>query len=392
MTDWKETTLGGVARNASRSFDFSSKEEVIFVNTGDVLAGKFLHRNYSKKEGLPGQAKKAIRKGDILFSEIRPENKRFALVDFDTDEYVVSTKFMVIERNDKIDPKFLYIVLTSNQTLQEFQVIAESRSGTFPQITFDSIANFPILLPPLEEQKEIAGVLSSLDDKIELLRKENETLENIAQTIFKEWFVNFNFPNTEGEPYKSSNGRTIDSELGEIPEGWRVGKLGDVLSLEYGKALKEEDRTGRGYPVLGSNGIVGYHEKFLVEGDGIVVGRKGTMGAIVWVEDNFYPIDTTFYVQDKLGIDKLFFHYLLLLRQDLERVGSDSAVPGLNRNSAYVIDAVIPNIDVVGSFHKIIEPIFSEIKNNNSQIQTLSRLRDTLLPKLMSGGVRIGDS
>ena len=250
--------------------------------------------------------------------------------------------------------------------------------------------NFPFEIPDsIEEQKEIAGVLSSLDDKIELLREENKTLEAMAQTIFKEWFVNFNFPNTEGNPYKLSGGKMIDSELGKIPEGWKGGNLGDVFSLEYGKPMKEADRTGTGYPVYGSNGVVGYHKDFLIKGDGIVVGRKGTMGSVVWVEDNFYPIDTTFYVQDKLGSNKLFFHYLLLRSQDLERVGSDSAVPGLNRNSAYAIKAIIPKIEIINNFHDAIEPAFSKLKLNNSEIQNLFTLRDTLLPKLMSGKTKI---
>ena len=234
MNNWKETTLGEIAKNVSRRFDFSNKGKVVFVNTGDVQEGKFLHKKHLNSEGLPGQAKKALKKGDILLSEIRPANKRYALVDFEADDYVVSTKFMVISGNELVDPKFLYLFLTSKYTLQEFQVIAESRSGTFPQITFDSVANFPILLPSIKEQKEIAAVLSSLDDKIELLREQNKTLEATAQTIFKEWFVNFNFPDENEKPYKNAGGKMIGSELGEIPEGWRVGKLGEIAFLKSG--------------------------------------------------------------------------------------------------------------------------------------------------------------
>jgi type I restriction enzyme S subunit len=189
--------------------------------------------------------------------------------------------------------------------------------------------------------------------------------------------------------YRDSGGKMIDSELGEIPEGWRVERLGDVLTLEYGKPLKEEERSGSGFPVFGSNGIVGYHKEFLVTGDGIVVGRKGTAGSVIFVENNFYPIDTTFYVQCNLKTDKLFFHYLLLLTQDLERIGSDSAVPGLNRNAAYMIEVVIPPTQGINYFHQIVKPIFSKLKNNNLQIQTLSTLRDTLLPKLMRGEMRV---
>lgn len=192
MNEWLEVSLGDIVENKSRRFDFSKHQEVVFINTGDVLEGKFLKYELVTKAGLPGQAKKAIRKGDILFSEIRPANKRFAKVDFEASNYVVSTKFMVLSRiKQDVDLDFLYLVLTGNQYLIELQRIAESRSGTFPQITFDAISYLPINLPPLPEQKAIAHILGKLDDKIELNRQMNQTLEAMAQALFKSWFVDF---------------------------------------------------------------------------------------------------------------------------------------------------------------------------------------------------------
>ena len=310
-------------------------------------------------------------------------------------------------RDLKVDRDYLYYFLIDS--LKEFR---HSASGTvFKNLKTDIVKRVRIFLPPLQEQKKIAGILGSLDDKIELLRKESETLEKLAQTLFKRWFVDFEFPadcaslNHAGRPvssaspakggergsvkgYKSSGGKMIDSKLGPIPEGWRAGNLGDCLSLEYGKPLKEEDRTGSGYPVYGSNGVVGYHKDYFVEGEGIVVGRKGSMGALEWVEENFFPIDTSFFVKDRLDINKLFFHYLLLQRQDLKKVGSDSAVPGLNRNAAYSIDVVVPSNIVIKAFHDLLTPIFQKRKNNNDQIKSLSVSRDILLPWLMNGSLR----
>lgn len=125
---------------------------MVFINTGDVLEGNFLHSKRSSHAGLPGQAKKSTRPDDILFSEIRPANKRYAYVDFDSSDYVVSTKFMIIRGSKEIHPRLLYRILTAKETLDEFQVQAESRSGTFPQITFDSISHLPIVLPQIEIQ------------------------------------------------------------------------------------------------------------------------------------------------------------------------------------------------------------------------------------------------
>lgn len=135
------------------------KKEVIFLNTGDILEGKILHHNYSKVSDLPGQAKKTMINNDILFSEIRPKNCRFAFVtENNTDDFVVSTKLMVIRSNEKISPKYLYYFLTSPKIINYLQELAESRSGTFPQITFDEIKSLEINLPSKEVQQHIVNI------------------------------------------------------------------------------------------------------------------------------------------------------------------------------------------------------------------------------------------
>ena len=137
-----------------------NKKEAIFLNTGDILQGKILHRNYSKVSELPGQAKKTVMNNDILFSEIRPKNCRFAYVsDEKADDFVVSTKLMVIRANNQINSKFLYYYLTSQKTLNHLQELAEARSGTFPQITFEEIKSLKIDLPTKEIQQHIVNTM-----------------------------------------------------------------------------------------------------------------------------------------------------------------------------------------------------------------------------------------
>ena len=192
MSDWKEYSLGDISRNISRRFDFNAYPNVVFINTGDVLNNQFLHCDISNVKDLPGQAKKAIKKGDILYSEIRPGNGRYLFVDNDLDNYVVSTKFMVIEPNANIVlPEFLFLLLISNETTEYFKMIAESRSGTFPQITFDSVSSLSLNIPNKETQQKILDIITPLDDKIELNTQINQTLEQIAQALFKSWFVDF---------------------------------------------------------------------------------------------------------------------------------------------------------------------------------------------------------
>lgn len=221
IDNWKQCKLGDFVQSISETYKFEPNERVVFLNTSDIYLGTVLNNKLQNPLELPGQAKKKITKGDLLFSEIRPANGRYAVIDFDADKYVVSTKLMVLRCNEFIDRIFFKIFLTSKYQLNYLQVLAESRSGTFPQITFDNISTLDILLPPLPEQRAIAEILSSIDDKIELNNQMNRTLEAMAQAIFKQWFVDFEFPTSstlplsKGETSRSDRGggKMIDSEL-----------------------------------------------------------------------------------------------------------------------------------------------------------------------------------
>ena len=180
---WEVKRLDEVAYKNSKTFDFKGKEKVVFVNTGDVQNGSFLHNNYSEIEGLPGQAKKIIEPNDILYSEIRPKNKRYAFVDFDSSDYVVSTKFMIIRNTEKINNRLLYRILTRQDSIDEFQLIAESRSGTFPQITFDAIGHFPIALPNIVVQNEFQEIVEPFELQQANNLREIQTLTQLRDTL-----------------------------------------------------------------------------------------------------------------------------------------------------------------------------------------------------------------
>ncbi|EGR2710750.1 restriction endonuclease subunit S [Vibrio parahaemolyticus] len=180
---WAVNQLSDICKNHSQSYDLKSVDEVVFVNTGDVLEGDFLHKDYSSVEGLPGQAKKAIKEDDILYSEIRPKNKRYAYVDFDVSDYVVSTKFMVIQANEKVHPRLLYMMLTRQNTIDEFNVIADSRSGTFPQITFKAISNLEFCMAPREVQDAFVAQVMPMIKLQRSLKTENKQLADLRDTL-----------------------------------------------------------------------------------------------------------------------------------------------------------------------------------------------------------------
>ena len=180
---WEVKPLDEIAENHSTTFDFSKVDEVVFVNTGDVLEGRFLHKNYSSKVGLPGQAKKTIKKDDILYSEIRPKNKRFAYVTEECDDYVVSTKFMIIRSLGYVHPRYLYQILRQELIIQEFNLIAESRSGTFPQITFAAIGHTPVVVPTKDMQEVFMAFFAPIIEKIDVAVKEEKSLTELRDTL-----------------------------------------------------------------------------------------------------------------------------------------------------------------------------------------------------------------
>jgi len=384
---WSKITLGELATISSSKRIFHSdyvesgipfyrSKEVIEKQKGNDISTEL----YITEEKFKGIKNKfgSPEKNDLLLTSVGTLGVPY-LVKENEIFYFKDGNLTWFREYQELEPLFLYYFFLSSTGKERLNEI--TIGSTQSALTITGLKTIPINLPSLSEQESIANILSSFDEKIELLREQNETLETLAQTIFKEWFVNFNYPDATGE--------MEGSELGEIPKGWRVGSVGNILILHYGKALKTQNRTGMGFPVYGSNGVVGFHEEYLVKGPGIIVGRKGTMGAVVWCDNDFFPIDTAFYVTDSLEVGDLYFHYFLLKKQDFERLGSDSAVPGLNRNSVYIIDTVIPAKTCIENFSSTIKPLFEKIKNNTSQIQTLTKIRDTLLPKLMSGEVRV---
>jgi type I restriction enzyme S subunit len=266
-------------------------------------------------------------------------------------------------------------------------------------LNLKEIRQLPLPWPPKPCRDAIATIGKALDDKIELNRRMNATLEAVARALFQSWFVDFD-PVRAKLDGRQPPGLDLasaalfpnefeDSELGHIPKGWEVKSLGDVIELAYGKPLKAEARKTGHVCVYGANGPVGWHDEKLVAGPGIVVGRKGNPGVVTWAHGDFYPIDTTFYVVPTSDCRSLYFLYYALSNHELANLGADSAVPGLNRNHAYMTKQVIPPPALVEAFDKHVAPIFVNIHANETQSRTLANLRDTLLPKLLSGGLRV---
>lgn len=293
---------------------------------------------------------------------------------------IANNMFKMKANEEYIDKSYLYYYLSNPDVYKSLN--HSQASSTMPAITFDMITSLEISLPPLPEQHRISAILSSFDNKIELLRKENNTLEDIAQSIFKEWFVKYNFPNKDGKPYRDNNGKMIDSELGLIPEGWRVGKLGEVSTITSGKNISKEDLDPKGiYDVLGANGVIGKTNIKLHDKELIYTGRVGTLGNVFLSESPAWFSDNTLLIFPK----EHYFYYIYryLQRQKLEKLDRGSTQPLITQTDIKNILLVNPIDNLLKQFNKESSIISKKIKRNNTIILNTEKIKTALLNKLI---------
>ncbi|MEJ9858405.1 restriction endonuclease subunit S [Escherichia coli] len=333
----------------------------------------------------------------------------------------INSGMIIIRADNKLwNPKFLYFILKS-ELLKE-QIINLISGSAVPQLPARDIRKF--ILPVINRslQNKITNIISDINDKVNLNIEINQTLEKMSQTLFKSWFVDFDpvidnaldagnpIPealqaraelrqkvrnSTDFKPLPAEIRSLFPSEfeeteLGWVPGGWETNRLENILELAYGKALKKTERIEGDYPVYGSGGVDGSHNEFLVKGPGIIVGRKGTVGSLYWENKDFYPIDTVFYVKPNKYFS-LVYCYQLLKTLGLENMNTDAAVPGLNRNNAYRLDVITPTQTIIAQYTNIVQTFRYKMDSNNNEIDNLTNLRDTLLPKLISGELSLED-
>lgn len=363
---------------------------VAFVRAADMDGGIILFDSASR---INDRARQRIRKGvgapgDVLLSHKGTVGK-VALVPDDAPSFVCSpqTTFWRTLNPRVLDRKYLCAFLRS----PGFQAQLATRAGETdmaPYVSLTSQRGLSVLLPPIQEQHAIAGILGTLDGKIELGQQMNKTLEAIGQAVFRRWFVDFEFLNAEGKPYKSSGEEMVDSELGEIPKGWNVDFAIRLFELEYGWHLPEWDRKEGEIPVFGSGGLSGLHNSHFVDGPGIIIGRAGKIGSesVYYSHINFCPLETTFYVSIN---NKKYIRYLYFFIKTLSMINTGSSVPNLSRSYIHNTKILIPDEKIIENYDRIVEPLFELIYENSKQNESLSQIRDALLPKLMSGKIRV---
>jgi len=324
-----------------------------FIDSGYIFLDEKKADELAKAEALAGDLILTAR-GTIGQTGLVPKDAKYP-------RYIISANQLRFRLDpEKADPEFVYYQLSSPRMVRHVQ--GNSVNVGVPNFNLGAARNIEIQLPEdVFEQKRIASILSAFDQKIDNNNRIIKALEEMAQIIFKERFV------------KNSKNKKLE----------RVS-LGKVVELIYGKALKGENRENGDVLVVGSSGIVGRHNESIAKGPGIVVGRKGVAGSVIWVDEDFYPIDTTFYVKTELPL--IFCYYLL---RGANFISGDSAVPGLNREDAYRTEVQIPDQTAMEEFQRLVEPMFLQRYVLHKENQKLIIMRNLLLSRLMSGKIII---
>ena len=413
MKAWRKTKLSELTLKITDGKHGDCENEMnsgyYFVSCKDIKDKKI---NYEKarqikKIDFDETAKRTnLESGDILLTNSGTIGRLAIAEDINLTKRTTFQKSVAIIKPNKkiIFPEFLYYNLLANK-----KILIETAVGTTQQnLLLKDIKDFMICICGMDEQKAIAKILSDLDAKIELNQKMNKTLEAIAQTIFKHWFIDFEFPNKDGKPYKSSGGEMVDSELGEIPEGWEVKKIFEVGTLKNGINYTREERGEKEIYIVNVRDVANNkfiikddlaviklnpnkYEEYLLNQNDIVIARSASPGeSSLILGDIDNVIHSGFTIRYRLDNSYLKLYMYMILQNSkniLSRYSVGTALKSVNQATIGNIQFIMPTIDILIKFNS--NYIFNKIGSNLLESKALFTIRDFLLPKLMSGKIRV---
>jgi len=369
--------VGEVCSSISDTYR-EKKNMVTLINTSDVLEGRVLNHERVPNSNLKGQFKKTFQRDDILYSEIRPQNRRFAYVDFSPIDYIASTKLMVIRaKKDVVSPKYLYYFLKNSSTVAELQLLAETRSGTFPQITFSEVANLTIPVPSLAVQEVIVQTMQCLEDKITCNEQINDNLQQQAAALFADFYDRAETEVGFTEIIQILGGgtpKTGESSYwnGNVPF-FTPKDVGSPYTLATEKTITEEGLAhcnSRLYPI----------NTVFVTARG-TVGKVGLPGVPMAMNQSCYAL---------VGKDThqlLVYFYTLKAVDRLKHKASGAVFDAITTRDFESEIIMKLSDDDEKAFLDVAQPIYQAVLSNSIENLGLAALRDSLLPKLMSGEI-----
>ena len=349
-------------------YAYSEKEkwsEIHYLDTGNITRGKVaeIQTLVPGIDTIPSRARRKVQVNDIIYSTVRPNQRHYGIIKAHDPNMLVSTGFVVITVDTRIaDPDFIYYFLTQDDVVETLEAIGEQSTSAYPSIKPVDIENLEIELPPFEVQKAAGAMLRQLDRKCAVNDEINDNLQQQAQAIFASMFVDNAGPT------------------------WQQGHLSDLVTVRYGKDHK---KLADGiYPVYGSGGIMRHVERPLYDKESVLIPRKGTLNNVMYVNQPFWSVDTMFYTEMRLpNVAKFVYHFVKA--KDLASMNAGSAVPSMTTDILNAMEVAIPPASVLEEFESLVAPMYRAMQENDAQSNKLADLRDTLLPKLMSGEIDV---
>ena len=406
--------INQIVRTISETHKFD-KDKLIAINTSDVENGVMGNGTLTFVDELKGQFKKTIVKDDILFSEIRPANRRFAKVTTkNTKDYVVSTKLMVLRKyNEDVDLEYFYYCLTNQPFLDILQRRAENRIGSFPQITFDLLSEYAFPIPPISEQKRISSVISTLDKKIALNRQINQNLEAMAKQLYDYWFVQFNFPNEEGKPYKSNGGKMVWNKRlkREIPASWEIKIVDDVVDVYNGATPSTADELNYGGDIvwITPKDLSDQKQKFIYQGERnisqvgydscsthllpsntVLMSSRAPIGLLAIAKNELCTNQGFKSFVPKSGSIAIYLYYYLQYHiKQIEQLGTGTTFKEVSREDILKFPILKPSDNILDLWEERVSLLNDKQLEIQKENENLTKQRDELLPLLMNGQVSV---
>ncbi|HHF0502449.1 TPA: restriction endonuclease subunit S [Vibrio antiquarius] len=396
---------GDRGKNYPKQSEFQESGYCLFLSAKNVTKSGF---QFSEKVYVSEERHNLLRAGKLERYDIvlttRGTIGNVAFYDNSVlDDVVrVNSGMLILRANTTVwNPRFLYFLFTS-KIIQE-QISSLTSGSAVPQLPAKDLRKFLLPKVPMGVQNYIVKVIGDLSDKLKINDQTNQTLEEVAQAIFKSWFVDFdpvkakmNGEQPEGMDAATASlfpDKLVESELGLIPEGWEVCLLNQKSEIKYGKNLPKTKLLDEGYPVFGGNGVIGYYSSYLYEDEQVLVSCRGAASGKV-----LRSLPKSFITNNSLVIDLsnsvLNINYVepYLKGCNLEEYTSGSAQPQMTVANMAPVQILVPSEDILKSFDEVVKPLKSKIRANERQNLSLAALRDTLLPKLLSGEIELGQA
>ena len=376
MAEWRKVKLGDIA-NTNES-TYSPKEEWQFVNyldTGSITMNKVKEIQYinTKTDKLPSRARRKIKTNSIVYSTVRPNQLHHGIIKKQPENFLASTGFTVIDVDEcKAIPDYIYYVLTQREITEHLQAIAEQSVSAYPSIKSSDIKDLEIMLPNIEEQEKIVSILRAVDEKVKQNDAINNNLEQQVSTLYQAWFEDFII---------------FD---GVCPDSWKFATLADIAEVSSGKRppIKSSIKTDEAnIPLVGAASVMGYTNEFNHSDKILVTGRVGTHGVIqrfnspCWTSDNTLVIKSIYYE----------FTSQILKRIDYQSMNRGSTQPLITQGDMNKVAILLPDHETLVMFEDLAGTLMAQHEANVIENAKLAEMRDSLLPKLMSGEIDVSD-